>query len=36
MHPGASAKARDAAASHTGALAGDHAIMRALVQDTRR
>ncbi len=32
MHPGASAKACDAAASHTGALAGDHAIMRALVQ----
>jgi acetate---CoA ligase (ADP-forming) len=32
MHPGASAKAREAAASHTGALAGDHAIMRALVQ----
>jgi acetate---CoA ligase (ADP-forming) len=32
LHPGASAKAREAAASHTGALAGDHAIMRALVQ----
>jgi acetate---CoA ligase (ADP-forming) len=32
MHPGASAKAREAAASHTGALAGNHAMMRALVQ----
>jgi acyl-CoA synthetase (NDP forming) len=32
MHPGASAKARAAAQSHTGALAGDHAIMRALVR----
>jgi acyl-CoA synthetase (NDP forming) len=32
MYPGASAKAREAAASHTGALAGDHAIMRALVR----
>ncbi|MGH6980274.1 MAG: CoA-binding protein, partial [Stellaceae bacterium] len=32
LHPGASAKAREAAASHTGALSGDHAIMRALVQ----
>jgi acetate---CoA ligase (ADP-forming) len=32
MHPGASAKAREAAASHTGALAGNHATMRALVQ----
>jgi acyl-CoA synthetase (NDP forming) len=31
MHPGVSAKAREAARSHTGALAGDHAIMRALV-----
>lgn len=32
MHPGASVKAREAAASHTGALAGNHAMMRALVQ----
>jgi len=32
MHPGASAKAREAAATHTGALAGDYAMMRALVQ----
>jgi acyl-CoA synthetase (NDP forming) len=32
MHPGVSAKAREAARSHTGALTGDHAIMRALVQ----
>jgi acyl-CoA synthetase (NDP forming) len=32
LHPGRSAKARDAARSHTGALAGDHAIMRALVR----
>jgi acyl-CoA synthetase (NDP forming) len=31
LHPGASAKAREAAASHTGALSGDHALMRALV-----
>jgi acyl-CoA synthetase (NDP forming) len=31
MHPGASNQARDAAKSHTGALAGDHATMRALV-----
>ena len=31
MHTGRSSKARDAAASHTGALAGDDAIMRALV-----
>jgi acetate---CoA ligase (ADP-forming) len=32
MHPGTSAKGREAAASHTGALARDHAMMRALVQ----
>jgi len=32
MHTGRSSKARDAAASHTGALAGDDAIMRALTQ----
>lgn len=31
MHTGRSSKARDAAASHTGALAGDDSIMRALV-----
>jgi acyl-CoA synthetase (NDP forming) len=31
LHPGRSAAARAAAQSHTGALAGDHAIMRALV-----
>lgn len=32
MHTGRSSKARDAAQSHTGALAGDDAIMRALVE----
>jgi acetate---CoA ligase (ADP-forming) len=32
LHPGRSAKARDAARSHTGALAGDYAIMEALVR----
>src|SRR5258707_15155396 len=31
LHPGRSAAARASAQSHTGALAGDHAIMRALV-----
>jgi acyl-CoA synthetase (NDP forming) len=31
LHPGRSAGARAAALSHTGALAGDHAVMRALV-----
>ncbi len=31
MHPGRSARSRDAAKSHTGALAGDHAVMRAFV-----
>jgi acyl-CoA synthetase (NDP forming) len=31
LHPGRSAPARAAAQSHTGALAGDHAIMRALI-----
>ncbi|HLK83088.1 MAG TPA: acetate--CoA ligase family protein [Xanthobacteraceae bacterium] len=30
LHPGRSAAARAAAQSHTGALAGDHAVMRAL------
>ena len=32
LHPGKSTRARDAAKSHTGALAGDHAIMRACVE----
>jgi len=31
LHPGRSAKAREAAQSHTGALAGDHAVMRTLL-----
>ncbi len=31
LHPGRSARARASAASHTGALSGDHAVMRALV-----
>jgi acetate---CoA ligase (ADP-forming) len=31
MHTGRSEKARDAARSHTGAMAGDHAVMRSLV-----
>jgi acetate---CoA ligase (ADP-forming) len=31
LHPGRSAAARASAQSHTGALAGDHAVMRALV-----
>ncbi|HEY8580006.1 MAG TPA: CoA-binding protein, partial [Beijerinckiaceae bacterium] len=31
MHPGRSAAAREAVQSHTGALAGDHALMRTLV-----
>jgi len=31
LHPGRSAAARAAAQSHTGALAGDHAVMRALM-----
>ena len=31
MHTGRSKKARDAARSHTGAMAGDHAVMRSLV-----
>jgi acyl-CoA synthetase (NDP forming) len=31
MHPGRSAKAQEATMSHTGALAGDHAAMRAVV-----
>ena len=32
LHPGQSHRAREAAKSHTGALAGDHAIMRACVE----
>lgn len=32
MHPGRSARAREAAQSHTGALAGDYLIMRTLVE----
>ena len=31
MHPGKSQAARDSAASHTGALSGDHEVMRAMV-----
>jgi len=31
MHPGRSARSREAAKSHTGALAGDHAVMRTFV-----
>jgi acyl-CoA synthetase (NDP forming) len=31
LHPGRSARARQAAQSHTGALAGDHAVMRTLL-----
>ena len=31
LHPGASQRARESAASHTGALSGDYATMRALV-----
>jgi acyl-CoA synthetase (NDP forming) len=31
LHPGRSARARAAAQSHTGALAGDHAVMRTLL-----
>ena len=31
MHPGRSVRSREAAKSHTGALAGDHAVMRAFV-----
>jgi acetate---CoA ligase (ADP-forming) len=32
MHPGRGAKAKEAARSHTGALAGDHAVMRTHVE----
>ncbi len=31
LHPGRSAAARESAATHTGAMAGDHAVMRVLV-----
>jgi acyl-CoA synthetase (NDP forming) len=34
LHPGRSVRARASAASHTGALAGDHAIMAALVEQS--
>jgi acyl-CoA synthetase (NDP forming) len=33
LHPGASAAARASARSHTGALVGDHALIRAVVED---
>jgi len=32
LHPGKSARARDSASTHTGALAGDHAVMTALLR----
>ena len=32
LHPGRSAAARASAATHTGAMAGDHAVMKALVE----
>jgi acyl-CoA synthetase (NDP forming) len=32
LHPGRSARAREAAKSHTGALAGDHDVMKAFVE----
>ncbi len=32
MHPGHGARAKEAARSHTGALTGDHAVMRTLVE----
>jgi len=32
LHPGKSSAARESAATHTGAMAGDHAVMRLLVQ----
>jgi acetate---CoA ligase (ADP-forming) len=32
MHPGRGARAKEAARSHTGALAGDHAVMRTVVE----
>ncbi|MEW5424403.1 acetate--CoA ligase family protein [Amorphus sp. 3PC139-8] len=32
MHPGRSARSREAAQSHTGAMAGDHAVMEAFVR----
>ncbi len=33
LHPGASAEARESAATHTGAMAGDYDVMRLYVQD---
>jgi acyl-CoA synthetase (NDP forming) len=33
LHPGSSAKGRAAAQSHTGALAGDHAVMQTILRD---
>lgn len=33
LHPGRSAAARESAATHTGAIAGDHAVMRTLSRD---
>ena len=33
LHPGKSKRARESAHSHTGALAGDHAVMTALLRD---
>lgn len=32
LHPGKSSAARESAATHTGAMAGDHALMRAMVE----
>lgn len=34
LHPGKSDKARAATASHTGALTGDHAVMRTVIEDS--
>lgn len=34
LHPGRTAKARAATASHTGAMTGDHAVMRTVIQDS--
>lgn len=34
LHPGRSSAARESAATHTGAMAGDHALMQALVAET--
>src|SRR4029450_13928590 len=32
LHPGKSARARESASTHTGALAGDHAVMSAVLR----